>query len=172
MPVKTHWEIKYSCGHTGTEDLSNRKPDRRAGFAKWWGKRRVCRDCFNANRKNDGEGWIEDKDEWLRSKRAEEDAAAQQWAQDAKMPPLTGSEKAAAWASRVRHQAVVSLYSWAVEEEHAPDDYDQAEEIARSIDRAGWWLDQREQIENDPEALLELLNSAAADEGVDCENTY
>ncbi|MEV4649055.1 hypothetical protein [Saccharopolyspora sp. NPDC049357] len=171
MAVKTQWTLTLKCGHTETTDLSKKKPHERAGFARWLEKKRVCEACFKKDRNNGGE-WIEDKDEWLKAKRAEEAEAAEQWAREANMPPLTGSDKAVAWANRVRHQALISLYRWAVEEGHAPDDYDQAEEIARSIDRAGWWLDQRELIEDDPEALLELLNSAAADEGVYCENTY
>lgn len=109
-------------------------------------------------------------EEWVAAKRAEEDEAATQWASENGMPELIGSDNAVAWAARVRHQALRGLYTWAVEDDNNPAAFESAEEIVRSLDRAGWWLDNREQVD-DPETLLELLQSAATDDGVICENT-
>ncbi|WP_190824773.1 hypothetical protein [Saccharopolyspora pogona] len=174
MAVKTVFKITYrQCGHTEEKDLSKKKAADRAGFARWLEQKATCTDCWRAEQGHPPRGeWIEDRAQWLATKREQENQDAEQWAKDAQMPPLNGSEKAVAWASRVRHQALRELYIWAVQDDHAPDDYDLAEETARTIDRASWWLDQRKQIEDDPGALLELLQSAADGGGVDCENTY
>lgn len=173
MAVKTQWKIKYArCGHVETKDLGHKPADQRAGFAKWLAQKAECTSCWRKST-GKGEGWIEDKDEWLAQKRAKEAEDASAWAERAEMPELAGSEKATEWATRVRYQLLRQLYTWAVEEDNADEDtYEQAEDIARSIDTARWWLDNREQAEDDPEALLELLQAAAASgEGTSCENT-
>ncbi len=170
MPVQTQWTITYEqCGHTETKDLSAKPAAKRAGFAKWLTRNRTCRACWRAQ--NGKSEWVEDKEEWLAKKRAEEDQTAADWAEHVGMPALDGTEKQVAWANRIRHQAMIALHSWAVQEEHAAEEFDAAEETARTIDQARWWLDQREQITDDPQAMLELLQSAA-DEGITCENTY
>lgn len=171
MPVRTDWKITYkTCGHTETKDLSHKAADKRAGFARWLSDKATCTACWRKD--NNGGDWIEDKQEWITKKREEEAAAAKSWAQQTQMPELIGrSEKATNWATRVRYELMHELYTWAVEEGNAPDDYDTAEETARSIDDASWWLDQREQAQGDPEALVELLQAAAdSGDGVECEN--
>lgn len=170
MAVKTHWSIHHSCGHEQEHDLSAKRADERAGYAKWLGGR-DCTDCWRATH-DSGNG---DTQQWLAERRAEEAATAEQWATDTGMPLLSGSEKAVDWAGRVRYELMRALYEWAVQEGHAPDDYDPAEATARGIDTASWWLDNRKHADQptDPETLLELLTAAAGTgEGSDCENTY
>lgn len=175
MRVRTQWTITYKrCGHTEEKDLSHKPADRREGFAQWLATNGTCTPCW---REEQGlpprTEWVDDKQEWLRRKREKEDQAAHEWAQQFNMPALSGSDKATAWAARVRHQTMRTLYTWAVEENNAPDDYELAEEAARGIDRASWWLDHRDQTD-DPETTLELLHTAAStdDEARDCENPF
>lgn len=176
MPVKTQWTVTYDqCGHTETKDLSHKQAADRAGFVRWLAAKQLCTACWR-----DQQGlppqreWIDDKEEWLAAKRADDAREAAEWASRTGMPELTGrSEKAIEWATRVRYELMHQLYTWCVEEDQAPDEYDGAEEITRGLDQAGWWLDQREQATDEPETLLELLHSAAdTGEGADCENTY
>lgn len=176
MPVKTEWTVTYEhCGHTEDKDLSHKAADQRAGFAAWLSSHGSCTDCW---RQDQGlparREWIPDNDEWLAQQRTAELTEAQHWAQRSDMPALSGSsDKQIAFGERVRYQLLGQLHTWCVEDGQAPEDYDAAEELARGLDRSGWWLDQREQADGDPEALLELLHAAAAaGEGTDCENTY
>ncbi|MFC7344943.1 hypothetical protein [Saccharopolyspora griseoalba] len=167
MPVKTHWTIKHSCGDVEERDLSSKPAHKRATLAAWLAKK-DCTDCW---RKSQGMEPRMSTEEWKAHKRAEEAEAAEQWATDNQMPPLVGTDGQVAWAARLRHQAMRGLYAWAVEEDNAAEGFDPAEETARSLDRAGWWIDNRDEI-TEPETLLELLHSAATDDGVICENTF
>lgn len=176
MGVKTQWKITYkTCGHTEVKDLSTRPPDKRAGFARWAAENSQCTACWRQANGRTGE-WVEDKREWLARKRAEEQQAADEWASKTGMPELSGTDKQVAWANRIRHQLLHDLYDWAVQDGHATEEvYDRAEEQARTVDRARWWIDNREQGEEptDPETLLELLAAVAeTGDGTDCENTY
>ncbi|WP_340672150.1 hypothetical protein REH65_33095 (plasmid) [Saccharopolyspora sp. ID03-671] len=181
MTIATHWTITYdndTCQHTEDKDLSHKKPHERAGFARWLTRNQVCRACYLQNRADNGEGreWIDDKQEWLQKRRAAEAAEVQEWEEQTQALPLTGSEKAVGWASRVRYQAMRGLYTHLVEEGNGDEDsFQDALDTAGRITRSSWWLDNRTTITGDdgaPEALLELLNSAAADAGMDCENTF
>lgn len=111
MAVLTAWKIVHRCGHEVTHDLSNRPADRRAGFARWL-EGRDCTDCWKAARDSD----TESKEAWLAAKRAEEQQAAREWAEQFDMPPLEGPEKALAWGERSRHQLVTAAYSALVSE--------------------------------------------------------
>ncbi|MGW0710487.1 hypothetical protein ACWD4G_31790 [Streptomyces sp. NPDC002643] len=141
------------CGHEVVHDLSDRPADRRAGFARWLA-RRQCSDCWKAARDAD----TESKEQWLAAKRAAEQQAAAEWAEKFDMPPLEGPEKALEWGERSRHQLMTAAHTALVLEgtwEEA--DWAELEEKARTVTRAGWWIDQRDAEGSE---LVELLDAA------------
>lgn len=153
MAVKTIWQITHSCGHQAQRDLSDRAADRRAGFAEWLAKQE-CSDCWRAAK----EGDEQDKAAWLEAKRAEEQAESEAWSERYRMPPLEGRERAVAWGVRCRHQVLAAAYTALVlEGETSEAEWEEIEEAARTITRAGWWIDQRS---SEPGDLTELLEAA------------
>lgn len=153
MAVKTVWHITHSCGHDDDRDLSHRPADRRAGFADWLATQ-ICTDCWKAEKGSDGR----DTADWLASKRAEEQAESDAWSEQYRMPPLEGTDRAVAWGVRCRHQILAAAYTaLVVEGETSEAAWEEIEEAARSITRAGWWIDQRASA---PEDLTELLQAA------------
>ncbi|MEU5833024.1 hypothetical protein ABZ820_04940 [Streptomyces diacarni] len=153
MAIRTTWNITHRCEHEISHDLSHRPADRRAGFARWLAER-DCTDCWKATRDQDGAG----KSEWLAAKRAEEQQAALAWAEQFDMPPLDGPETVLDWGQRCRHQLVTAAYTALVTEgiwEEA--EWAALEEKARTVTRAGWWIDQRDAEGAD---LPELLDAA------------
>jgi hypothetical protein len=164
MAVRTKWTVEHACGHEVVHDLSDRAADRRAGFARWLAAR-DCTDCWRAARTTD----TASKQEWLAAKRAEEQQAAAAWATQFDMPPLEGPERALAWGERSRHQLMTAAHT-ALVIEGTWDDADWAalEEKARTITRAGWWIDQRD---SDGTDLPELLD-AATDKDRGTENPF
>ncbi|KOV35735.1 hypothetical protein ADK58_02930 [Streptomyces sp. XY152] len=134
--------------------MSNRPADKRAGFARWLASK-DCTDCWKAARDADSES----KEKWLAEKRAEEQEAAATWAKQFDMPQLEGPEKALDWAERSRHQLMTAAHTALVVEGSwdEAEDWAELEDKARSITRAGWWIDQRDSEGTD---LLELLDAA------------
>jgi hypothetical protein len=134
MAVKTTWTIVHTtCGHTSTVDLSARPADRRAGYARWLAGR-DCSDCWRAARDEDAE----DKAVWLETKRAAEQAKADAWAEQYRMPELDGTSGAVAWATRCRHQLVSAAYTALVlEGSSSESEWEQIEDAARTVTRAG-----------------------------------
>lgn len=152
MAIPTNYIIEHPCGHEITHDLSNRPADKRAAFTRWLAAR-DCTDCWKAAR-DSGAG----KEEWLAARRAEEQEAARTWARQFDMPPLEGPERALDWGERSRHQLVTAAHARLV----AEGTWDETrwaalEDRARSIARAGWWIDQRDA---DGADLPELLDAA------------
>lgn len=153
MAIRTIWNIAHSCGHEVTHNLSDRAADRRAGFARWL-EGRDCTDCWQAARDSD----TESKEAWLAAKRAEEQQAATEWAEQFDMPPLEGPERALAWGERSRHQLMTAAHNTLVMEgSWGEADWAELEEKAREVGRAGWWIDQRDAEGSD---LVELLDAA------------
>ena len=151
--MKTIWQITHSCGHQAERDLSGRASDRRAGFAEWLAKQE-CTDCWRAAK----EGDEQDKAAWLKARRAEEQAESEVWSQQYRMPPLEGTERALAWGMCCRHQVLSAAYTALVlQEETSEAQWEEIEESARTITRAGWWIDQRS---SEPDDLAELLQAA------------
>ncbi|MFF3536397.1 hypothetical protein ACFYXP_20920 [Streptomyces sp. NPDC002466] len=150
---KTVWPITHSCGHQTERDLSDRPADRRAGFAEWLAKQE-CTDCWRAAKGSNEQ----DKAAWLEAKRAEEQAESETWSKRYRMPPLEGTERAIAWGVRCRHQVLAAAYAILVlEGETSEAEWEEIEEAARTITRAGWWIDQRS---SEPDDLTELLQAA------------
>jgi len=135
--------------------------DRRAGFARWL-EGRDCTDCWKAARDSD----TESKEAWLAAKRAEEQQAAREWAEQFDMPPLEGPAKALGWGERSRHQLMTAAHTALVVEGSWDEaDWAELEEKARAITAAGWWIDQRDAEGTD---VLELLDAATeADRGTE-----
>ncbi|MEU7033599.1 hypothetical protein ABZ958_07950 [Streptomyces sp. NPDC046237] len=157
MAVRTKWTVEHSCSHQVVHDLSDRPADRRAGFARWLAGR-DCTDCWKAARDAD----TESKEEWLAAKRTAEQEAAAAWATQFEMPQLEGPEKALDWGARSRHTLMVSAHTaLVVEGSWNEADWAELEDKARSITRAGWWIDQRDAAGAD---LLELLDAAGEDD--------
>ncbi|WP_128982734.1 hypothetical protein [Streptomyces roseicoloratus] len=164
MAVRTKWNVDHHCGHQVIHDLSDRPADRRAGFVRWLAGR-DCTDCWKEARDAD----TESKEQWLATKRAEEQQAAAEWAQKFDMPPLEGPERALDWGGRSRHQLMTAAHTALVAEGTWDEtDWTELEEKARAITRAGWWIDQRNAEGAD---LLELLD-AAADDDRETENPF
>ncbi len=164
MAVKRTWNITHSCGHEAERDLSDRAADRRAGFAEWLGKQE-CTDCWRATKDGDEQ----DKAAWLEAKRAEEQAESDAWSEQYRMPPLEGTERAIAWGVRCRHQILSAAYTGLVLESDTDEaDWQGIEDAARTITRAGWWIDQRA---SEPGDLAELLE-AATDSDRPTENPF
>ncbi|NEA37710.1 hypothetical protein [Streptomyces sp. SID11385] len=164
MSVKTIWHIEHACGHPADRDLSNRPADRRAGFAEWLATQE-CTDCWRAAKQDDEQ----ERAAWLAAKRAEEQAESDAWSQQYEMPPLDGTERAVPWAVRCRHQLMTAAFTALVlEGETTEAQWEQIEDAARTVTRAGWWLDQRA---SDPEDLPELLQ-AATDADRSSENPF
>ncbi|MFK0111898.1 hypothetical protein [Streptomyces sp. NPDC091217] len=126
------------------------------------GEVKISTGCWKAARNADSES----KEEWLATKRAEEQEAAVAWAQQFGMPQLEGPEKALDWGERSRHQLMTAAYTALVAEGTWDEaDWAELEEKARAVTRAGWWIDQREADGTD---LLELLDVAGeADRGTE-----
>ena len=116
MAVKKIWTIAHSCGHRTERDLGDRPADRRAGFAEWLA-RQDCTDCWRAAKS----GNEADKAAWLEAKRAAEQAEAEAWSAQYRMPPLEGTERGVAWAVRCRHQLLVTAYTALVLEGGMPE---------------------------------------------------
>ncbi|MFF2819381.1 hypothetical protein ACFVT9_28140 [Kitasatospora cineracea] len=155
MAVKKVWTIAHSCGHESERDLGDRPADRRAGYADWLA-RQECTDCWRAAKDGDEA----DKAAWLAAKRAAEQAESDAWSEQYRMPPLEGTERGIAWGVRCRHQLLTAAYTSLVLEGGLPEaDWKQVEERARTVTRAGWWIDQRA---SEPGDLQELLEAATA----------
>lgn len=74
------------------------------------------------------------------------------------MPPLEGTERAVAWGVRCRHQILAAAYTALVLEGKTSEaEWEEIEEAARTITRAGWFIDQRS---SEPGDLTELLQAA------------
>lgn len=164
MAVKSRYVVTHQCGHDSDHDLSGRPADQRAGYARWLATR-PCTDCWRAERDQDTAG----RQAWLAERRAREEQDAKEWAVRFQMPPLDGPAKALAWGERCRHQLVSAAYLALVSEGGMSEEqWLEVEGQARTVDRAGWWLDQREA---EPGDLPELL-AAAADSARTSENPY
>lgn len=169
MAVDIEFELTFGCGHVGTIDLSALPADRRGGRIAYLRDKGVCGDCFEATREKRRD--LEQRN-WVSARRKEEAAQAVQWARDGQYTELTGSAKQVPFAARVRFDLMRQLYEWAAQDGHDPEGYARAEDAARGIDSARWWLDQRPLVTDRIGDLVELLDAAVAThDGQVCENT-
>jgi hypothetical protein len=155
VAIRTHFDVDHTCGHTVEHDLSARPADKRAAFARWLAARE-CTDCWKTTRETEGPS----TQEWLEARRAQEQAEARAWATRYDMPPLDGPPKTLDWGERSRHQLVVAAHTaLVVEGTWGETDWTPVEEKARTITRAGWWIDQRDADGADLPELLEAATS-------------
>jgi hypothetical protein len=165
VTVKTIWPITYACGHSEDRDLSAKRADERAGYARWL----ASKDCTDCWRGAQAERERLSKQQWLQARRAEEADAIIAREQRAGMQPLDGSEKAIAWGRRVRHATLAGAYDMLVAEAGISEEQWVAaiEEPARLTTGSSWWIDNRD---TEPGDVAELLAAAQASSAVVCEN--
>jgi len=166
VAVKTTWPITYACGHSEGRDLSAKRADERAGYARWLASK-DCTDCWRAGQADAGERLT--TQQWLQRKRAEEAGAIDVWEQRAGMPPLDGSAKATDWGRRARNATLGGAYDALVADGGMSDEQWVAAigAPARLITRASWWIDNRDAEPND---VAELVAAAQGTAAVACEN--
>jgi len=165
MAIPTIWPITYTCGHVENRDLSDKPAGKRSGSAKWYGAKFTCSRCF---KKANGSGETDAERDARHAKEADERRAEAE--RDGLPVDLVGSEKQVDWALRVRQQLLRGAYTALVEEGDLDDaDYEATVlEPARPIDRARWWIDNRD---IDPVDLPELLaDPGALEDGATTEN--
>jgi len=156
MPIKKIWPVKYTCGHTEDRDLSDKPAGKRAASAVWFGEHLVCGACF---RKSNGSSESDEERDARHAAEAEE--LRDEAERDGLPVELVGTDKQVPWALRVRQELIRGAYAALVESEQMTEGEFQVQvlEAARPLDRARWWIDNREQ---NPADLPELL----ADPGV------
>lgn len=163
MSAATHLPVAYKCGHTEDRDLSDKPAGERARSARWYGEHLVCSRCFKKQQGTDSGDRA--------AREAKELAEATEAAERDGLPPaLIGTEKQAAWALQVRHRMIRNAYAELVEAGTLDDADFQADvlEPAARIDRARWWIDNRDQPATD---LPELLaDPGTIDAGASTEN--
>lgn len=164
MAVATEYEVEFKCGHIEDRDLSHKPAGERAGFAKWLAGQ-DCNACWQrSNHKKDS---VE-----FKKKREAELAEAEEEAQRLNLAVLSGSEKQVPWAMQIRQKMLRESYSDLVESGHMSEaEYDVAiMNTARLIDRAKWWIDNKDcSVEDLPELLADpgLMEAAVTNENVD-----
>ena len=156
MPIKKIWAVKYTCGHTEDRDLSDKPAGKRAASAVWFGEHLVCGACFRSNN-----GSSESDEERDARHAAEAEELRGEAERDGLPVELVRTDKQLPWALRMRQELVRGAYATLVESEPITEGEFQVQvlEAARPLDRARWWIDNREQ---DPADLAEPL----ADPGV------
>lgn len=165
MPVKTIWPVQYTCGHTENRDLSDKPAGKRAASAKWFGEHLVCGRCF---KKQNGSGESDAERDARHAKEAEqirEDAE-----RDGLPVDLVGTEKQVPWALRIRAELIRGAYEVLVESGELSDAEfeEQVLVTARPLDRARWWIDNKDAAAED---LPELLaDPGTIDAGATTEN--
>ena len=152
MAIPTTYEVEFSCGHTGTVDLSKRKPGDRAGLVRFFERKGQCPDCWREAHRG----------EWAQKMREQDREDAAHFDQLNGLPELTGSPKAVGWADTLRAEAIKSLHEQFVPDRYPDDEAFDTDVLApaKEILRAGWWIDNREY---EGEDLLEIILAEVAD---------
>lgn len=161
MDIPKMWDIDFACGHSQEIDLSQKRIDQRAGYAKWL-EQRDCFDCF----KSKGTKKVSKERE---KERAEElENVAVQEKRDGLLP-LSGSDKQQVWARSLRRDVLAGLYDLYVTSEEHDEEWFEAEILtpARMIATSRWWIDNREfELPAFPELLAAGAQSDDASENV------
>ena len=149
MAVATTWAVHHRCGHDQDHDLSKKPPSERTGLAHWL-QQRDCSACWRA-----GRGENQAREEWLAEQRSKESTEIDAWELGSQMPELVGTEKAVAWAARVRYTLMGEAYDWRNDREWSDEEFAlRLESPARERASASWWIDQRDSVPEDLEELL------------------
>jgi hypothetical protein len=157
MAVKTVWRVEHEFGDDEDDDLSDKRPSERAGYARWLSGK----DCSRCWKKSRG-GSSMDKETWLAERRAEEMTAIRTWERRAAMCELDGSDKSIFWGARVRYDLMSAARDYHMKGGGMSDEEfaDRLEVPARGVTSASWWIDQRDA---DPTDIEELLTDVKAD---------
>lgn len=162
MAIPTKFQIKFTCGHTQTKDLSDTPAGKRKGRAFGLGKNFVCSNCFSKQGKED-----------LDRKNQEVLVAAQGFDEQHGLPELNGTEKQIAWATRNRYEVLTEILD---SEDQLPEQSaEQVIEVSKSLTRAGWWLDNTTDTDLTVSDLIELITTGIDDddqERITTENPY
>lgn len=161
MAIPTKYKIKFKCSHLEIKDLSTTPAGKRASKARWMGENFDCTKCFKANDKKE-----------LAKLNAQTLADAEVFEEEHDLPELEGSEKQIPWATRVRFELLESGLEEAAADESTIDELLAA---ARTITRAGWWIDYKDA---DADEVFEVVTTGAVkaredqDALVENENPY
>lgn len=146
--MTTLWPILHRCGHRVDWDLSHKHPIDRAGFARWLALR-DCTACWWAKRRGRRRQYKP------RRKSGIYPNALVEWENAAGMPALSGSDRAVAWARKIRRRLVTGALP------HLAGVSGGTDEAAvvlvghiRTITTAGWWIDHRKVEAGDLVAAL------------------
>lgn len=164
MAIQKVWSIDHQCGHSVERDLSDRKPDKRAGFAKWL----ASTDCFECYKKKNDSAFEKKRAEERAEEQERELAYAEVYETRSGLEALSGSEKQVAWSRRIRVQVLATLYEL-VESGQKDEAWFEATILvpARLIATARWWIDNREFEADDwPELLAAGAESTDANENL------
>lgn len=164
MAVPARLPVTYTCGHTETKDLSNRPAGERARLAKWYGAKFVCSECFVP-------GAVDETRAELEARRAtEHQELVAEAARDGLPVDLVGTAKQVGWAIRVRQELIRGAYEALVQTDLLTEEDFKGQVLiaARPLDRARWWIDNRDMS---PADLPELLaDPGTLDDGATTEN--
>jgi hypothetical protein len=153
--VKTQWVVFHLCGHRFEHDLTKYEPKARAGRATWL----ATKDCTQC---------------WLAAKATAAAAVApgpvvsagatvvaNTWVQVRPLPPLEGTAKQVAWATKIRGEMVDRLWQCSRSTGEDPDEFiHYIERPVKMLHQAGFWIDHRDVHLDD---LEQMLRSAAVD---------
>lgn len=161
MAIPTTLSIQFKCGHAETKDLSSTPAGKRKAKAFGLGKNFVCSRCFKASRSDEFDKYNQDLL-----------IQAQGFEEDHGLPELTGSEEQVPWATRLRYQRLTDLIDAA--DSHQPAfDAERFIEVAKSLVRAGWWIDNTRDKDLAVDDLLTLITTAVdEDDFVATENPF
>ena len=165
MAIPTVWDIPYSCGHTEQKDLSHKPAGKRAAFATWFGTKYVCSDCFTPSGALNESSTECDARDAAEAEKARADAA-----RDGIPLDLVGSDKQIPWALKIRRSLLRDAYSALVETGQMTETEFEEHVLlaARPLDRARFWIDNRDTNAADLPELLADPGSLTA--GASTEN--
>lgn len=154
MTTATTYEINRKCGHTESRDLSDIPAGRRAGRIAWLSDG----NCFECHRKS-GKRELSKKVKAERTALHEEALADQERSQ---LAPLNGSDLQIAWAIDARYKLLRDAYDDLVHSGEMDEEGFETSvlSVARRIDSAKWWIDNREATST---SLIELLDDPGVD---------
>ncbi len=161
MAIPTTLSIQFKWGHSQTKDLSSTPAGRRKAKAFGLGKNFVCSRCFKASRRAELDKHNQDLL-----------IQAQGFDEEHGLPELTGSDKQVRWATSLRYAVLTELID-AAETHRRAFDAEQVIEVAKSLVRSGWWIDNTRDEGLDVDDLLTLITTAIdEDDLVATENPF
>lgn len=152
MAIPEEFDIKFSCGHKETKDLSKYPAGKRKARAFGLGKNFVCSRCF----KKQGHDALEKQNQ-------QQLIDAEAFEAEYQLPAIQGTEKQVSWATRVRYEVLAEIVD---SDESASDQRTAVHviDVAKAIPKAGWWLDNCTDKNLVVDDLIELITTAVEDD--------